>query len=54
MISYIIIPQVVCTMCNLKCSAYSKYNVTMQTTAEFASNLTAKKGLLNVSNLDII
>ena len=34
MISYNIIPQVICKMGNMReCSACSKYNVTMQTTA---------------------
>ena len=34
MISYNIIPQVICKMLNVReCSACSKYNVTMQTTA---------------------
>ena len=34
MMNYNIIPQVICKMWNVKeCSACSKYNVTMQTTA---------------------
>ena len=41
MISYNIIPQVICKMSNVReCSACSKCNVTMQTTAVISSNLT--------------
>ena len=41
-------PQVPCKMWNVKCSACSKYNVTMETIAAFASNLTTNVCLILV------